>query len=70
MPKFKSSESYVATSILKKTVFMPFQVFTGKISSEREHFRVSRNQRFCCPQPWWGQGLGSLNNLCIPEPGH
>ena len=21
-------------------------------------------------QPYWGQGLGSSDSLCIPEPGH
>ena len=35
-----------------------------------EHFRVPRIKDFLCHQPWQGQGLGSLDNLCIPEPGH
>ena len=47
---------------------MSFQA--GKISSEMEYFRLPRNQRFSLPRPWWGQGLGSSDNLCIPEPGH
>ena len=34
-----------------------------------ERFRESINQRFSSPTARWGQGWGSLNNLCIPEPG-
>ena len=32
-----------------------------------EHLEI---KDFLCHQPWWGQGLDSLDNLCIPEPGH
>ena len=56
--------------MLKKTVFISFQVFSGKISSEMDHFRASRNQDFLRHRPWWSQGLGSADNLCIPKPGH
>ena len=49
-------------------VFIPFQVFSGKISSEMEHFKASRDQRFFCHQLWWEQGLGSSDNHCNPEP--
>ena len=44
-PEFKSSEIYVVTSILKETVFIPFQVFSDKISSEMERFTASRNSK-------------------------
>ena len=48
-PKFKSSEIYVITYVLKKTVFIPLEFFSGKISSEMERFKVFRNQRFSVP---------------------
>ena len=35
-----------------------------------EPFREPRNQRLFPHQPWWGQGLDSSDNLCIPELGH
>ena len=34
--KFRNSEIYVVTKILKETVFIPFRVFSGKISSKME----------------------------------
>ena len=43
-PKFKSSEIYLVTQILKKTVFITSQVISSQINSEMEHFRASRNQ--------------------------
>ena len=43
-PKFRSFEIYIITKILKKTVFILFEVFSGKINSEVERFK--RNQRF------------------------
>ena len=48
LPEFRSSEIYVVT-ILKKTVFIPLQVFSDKISTEMEQFRASRNERFSSP---------------------
>ena len=68
VPKFRSSEIHVVTSILKKTVFIPFQVFSGKISSETEHFRASRNQIFSSPPTMVGSGIRQLRELCMPEP--
>ena len=35
VPKlFRSTEIYIAILILKKTIFITFQVFSGKVSSE------------------------------------
>ena len=67
-PKSKNSEIYVVTLILKKTVFIPSQVFPGKISSGMGHFSTYRNQRFSSPPTMWG--ASSLGNFCVPEPGH
>ena len=67
-PKFKNSEIYVVTLILKKTVFIPSQVFSGRISSGMGHFSAYRNQRFSLPPTTWG--ASSLGNFCVPEPGH
>ena len=53
--KFKSSEIYVV--MLKKTVFIPFQVYSGKMSPVIEHFRASRNERFSSPQTMMGSGI-------------
>ena len=55
---------------MNKTVSVPFQVFSGEISSETERFRVSRNQIFSSTPTMGGKGLGSSDNLCIPKPGH
>ena len=67
-PKFKNFEIYVGTLILKKTVFIPFQVFSGRISSGMGHFSAYRNQRFSSPPTRWGPS--SFCNFCVPEPGH
>ena len=39
------------------TYNIPFQVFSGNISSEKEHFRASRNQRFSSPPTMVGSGI-------------
>ena len=67
-PKFKSSDIYVVTYILKKTVFILFQAFSCKIRFELERFHETRNQRISSSPTMVGQGLGSSDNLCILEP--
>ena len=58
-PKFKNSEIYVVTLILKKSVFIPSQVYSGRISSAIGHFSAYRNQRLSSPPTMWGgEGLG------------
>ena len=66
-PKFRSSEIYVVTLILKKTIFITFKVFSGKISCEMERLRATTNQRFSLPLTMTGSGLRSSDNFCVSE---
>ena len=66
-PKFKSSEIYVMYNLNFKehSFYFKEDSFSDKIGLEMECFRTFRNQIFFCHQPLWGQGLGSLGNLCL-----
>ena len=59
-PKFKRFWNIFLN--FKENGFYPFliQVFSGKISSEVERFRVSRNQRFSSPPTMVGSGIRKL----------
>ena len=59
-PKFKRFWNIFLN--FKENSFYPFliQVFSGKISSEVERFRVSRNQRFSSPPTMVGSGIRKL----------
>ena len=59
-PKFKNSEIYVVTLILKKIFFIPSQVFSGKISSGMEQFSAYMNQRFSLPPTMRSQAVWAI----------
>ena len=46
--------------------FIPFRVFSGKISSEMECFRASRNQKFFCPRTMVAVGITQLEQSLYP----
>ena len=48
-------------------VFISFQEKQALKWSVLERLEI---KNFLRHQRWWGQGLGSLDNLCIPEPVH
>ena len=61
--QIRSSEIYV---FIWYTVFIFFQVFSGKISSEVECLRASRNQRFSSAATRVGAGISQFRQSLYP----
>ena len=56
--------------IPKQSLMKAFQQVTFSWMVSAGHKTSSDKCQVLCHQIWWGQGLGTLENLCIPEPDH
>ena len=65
-PKFKRSEMHVAIQILKKTGFILFKAFLGKIGAKTECFRASRKQIFSSSPTMLGAEIRQLGQSLYP----